>query len=64
VRPPLYTNDRKFLLPWSKKMAASRLQEEDGRTEERIEIERREEEKEEYYLHVYSAGLATLSERR
>jgi hypothetical protein len=45
-------------------MAASRLQEEDGRTEEGIEIERREEEKEEYYLHVYSAGLATLSERR
>ncbi len=45
-------------------MEASRLREEDGRTEERIEIERREEEKEEYYLHVYSAALATLSERR
>jgi len=30
----------------------------------RIEIERTEEKKEEDLLHVYSAGLATLSERR
>jgi hypothetical protein len=29
-----------------------------------IEMERREEEGEEYFLHVYTAALATLSERR
>jgi hypothetical protein len=30
----------------------------------RIEIKRREEKVEEYFLHVYPAALTTLSERR
>jgi hypothetical protein len=38
--------------------------EKDRRREKKVETERWEEEKEEYSLHVYSVGLATLSERR